>query len=287
MSNTFLKSCSAKIDYVVDKMIEIISALDNIRNEFLSDEDKKTGLIFGEKWLETTKTKKCLISSHLTKKTIASLKEEDIQLIITIFPPKFIEQVGRILPEKMEFLSILIQQKTAVYSLGDFWFVSNDGGFDYLLKMLDFQYTSEFKLEYNDLLGNSQLVKGRLGERERKCKFKELVDLVQKNIDTELKYLGYNKHPIQTVAIFQTLDELQLERILENEKIDALIIGELSYEAKLELNLRKFPTIFVSRRSLENSVLAKIRRKIMEDFTSDLPELIVLKQDEIGVKCSK
>ena len=268
-------------------MIEIISALDNIRNKSLSNDDKKTGLIFGEKWLEAIKIKKCLISSHLTKKTIVNIKEDDIQLIITIFPPKFMDQGGKIIPEKMELLSILIEKKTAVFVLGESWLTSNDGGFEYLLNLLDFQYTKETILQQNDLQGKPQFTKGRLGERERKCKFKELVDLVHKNINTDLCYLGYNNHPVQKVALFQTLEVFQLEAILENDEIDALIIGDLTYEAKLELNLRKFPAIFVGRRSMENAVLAKIRRKIMEDFTSDLPEFIVLKQDEIGVKYTK
>lgn len=269
-------------------MSQLISVLENIRNNYCSDECNETGLMIGYNWLENVKIKKCLITPHLTRKVVANAKKEDFELIVTIFPPKFVTQRNKISKEKMELISILANNKIAVYSLGSYWLTAEEGGFHYFLELLDFQYSKEIEYKYSDEDRRSQIIRGRLGERKTRCKFKELVELVQNNLKSNVTYIGFDNQIIEKVAVFLKLDEEEtLELIVNDEQIDALVIGDISYEILLSLNLKKIPVIIISRRVLENILLGKIRRKLMEDMNIDLPELTILKQDEIGVVYSK
>ncbi|HUU79783.1 MAG TPA: Nif3-like dinuclear metal center hexameric protein [candidate division Zixibacteria bacterium] len=265
-------------------MSQLISVLENIRNNYCSNECNETGLMIGDDWLENLKIKKCLITSHLTRKVVANAKKEEFELIVTIFPPKFVTQRNKISKEKMELISILINNKIAVYSLGSYWLTAEDGGFQYFLELLDFQYSKDIEYRYYDEDKRLKIIHGRLGERKTKCKFKELVDLVQNNLKSNVTYIGFDNQVIEKAAVFLKLDvEETLESIIHDGKIDALIIGDVSYELLLSLNLKKIPVVITSRRVLENILLGKIRRMLMEDMNIDLQELTTLKQDEIGV----
>ena len=54
------------------------------------------------------------------------------------------------------------------------------------------------------------------------------------------------------------------------------------YESLQNMQLYKIPYIHLSRRILENALLRKIRRRIMEEVSVDLPELKIVKQEEFG-----
>ena len=63
--------------------------------------------------------------------------QEKAELIVTITPPTLTRSDRqRIETVNLELLQILIKNDIAVYSIGSKWFVAEDGGFDYLLKLL-------------------------------------------------------------------------------------------------------------------------------------------------------
>ncbi|MHA1532883.1 MAG: hypothetical protein ACTSR6_12905 [Candidatus Heimdallarchaeota archaeon] len=64
--------------------------------------------------------------------------------------------------------------------------------------------------------------------------------------------------------------------------MDVLLVGETTYEGLLTAQLQKIPIVILEKRNLENAVLASIRRKLMEEVAVDLPEIITLKQNQIG-----
>jgi len=74
-------------------MKEVIQVLEKIRKGFKEKVGENAGIIIGEDRLHKSKTKikKCIISARLTRKAVATAAKEDVQLIITIFPPIFRE----------------------------------------------------------------------------------------------------------------------------------------------------------------------------------------------------
>ena len=59
-------------------MNEIIQALEKIRKEFKGKIGENAGIIIGEDWLlaSKTKVKKCLVSSRLTRKAVATAAKD-------------------------------------------------------------------------------------------------------------------------------------------------------------------------------------------------------------------
>ena len=270
-------------------MSRLLSILEKIREE-CAIKDSSSGLILGEKWLENSKKKvqKCLISSHLTRKAVATAMKEKAEIIITIHPPYFTDFSNSKIPKtKLELLQKLIQNEIAIYSLGDNWLVSEQGGFDYFLNLLDFDYRKKLNFITIDKTKTEGGAVGRYGERKKKIKLNDLVQLLYQNIECPFDYSGYNQSSIQSVVIFnEILNEDTINRILENSKIDVVIFGDIAYEALKTLQLSKKPFIHLTRRVLENAILGKIRRRIMEEITLDLPDIVVVKQEKFGTTYS-
>ncbi len=265
-------------------MTEVITALEKIREKSKRKIGENSGIITGEEWLLSSKTKikKCMITSRLTRKAVATAAKEEIQLIITIFSPIFAFSKDRkISKEHLDLLKVLQEKNIGVYSLGEEWLVTENGGFDYLLNLLNFQYTAPIGDEYLTLNKKTKAIVGRLGERKKKITYEELLDLLKQNISDKLCYLGYSQADVQKIAIFHEV-KYDLMEVIHELKLDAILVGETSYEGILTAQLQKLPLVILEKRNLENAMLASIRRKLMENITVSLPEIITLKQDEIG-----
>ncbi|MDY6902031.1 MAG: Nif3-like dinuclear metal center hexameric protein [Cyanobacteriota bacterium] len=259
-------------------MDEVIIALDGIRKDYDS-EINVGGMILGEEWLAKIKIKKCLIAARLTKKVIAIAVQEKVKLIITIYPPLFTRgSYYKINKEHLELLKKIIQNKIAIYSLTKEWLVTEKGGFDYFLQLLDFEYNSKITCE-NEPPEN----KGRLGRRKKKLLLKDMLELLRQNSDDDIRYLGYSEMPIQEIAVFSEItDEIDVYWLQNRSEIDLVIVGDISYEALLVAKLIQLPVVVLGRRNLENVTLGNISRRLMEEITITLPELITVKQDKIG-----
>ena len=265
-------------------MKDVIQALENIRKEFKGKVGENAGIIIGEDWLHKSKTKikKCIISARLTRKTVATAAKEDVQLIITVFPPMFTRGNHRkISKEHLELLKILLENNIGVYSLGEDWLITENGGFDYLLNLLDFQYPSPLVIEYQNKHKKNEKKIGRLGERKKKIIYSDLLELLRQNISEDLRYLGYNQAKVQKIAFFYEIKN-ELMEIVNELNLDVFLVGETTYEGLLTAQLQKIPIVILEKRNLENAVLSGIRRKLMEEVAVDLPEIITLKQDQIG-----
>lgn len=267
-------------------MSQILALLDKIRVESSSKDKQTSGVILGGEWIKLSKTKisKSLIVAHLTRKVVATAMKEKAEMIITIHCPSF-TQTGsnQIPPAKMELLQKLVQNKIAVYSLDESWLVSEQGGFDYFLSMLDFDYRHKMDIDFVDDFNNKRTVLCRYGERKNKIKLKDLVQLLYQHLECSFKYSGYNQTSIKGVVLInEILNKDVIYKIKENVKINAVIFGDIDYESLQNLQLNKIPYIHLSRRILENALLKKIRRRIMEEVSVDLPELKIVKQEEFG-----
>ncbi len=267
-------------------MSQIIALLDKIKVESSSKDKQTSGVILGGEWIEFSKTKirKCLIAAHLTRKVVATAVKEKAEIIITIYPPSFTQtDSNEIPPTKMELLQRLVQNKIAVYSLGESWLLSEQGGFDYFLRMLDFDYRHKMKIDFIDDLHNKRTAVCRYGERKNKIQLKDLVQLLYQYLECPFKYSGYNQSSIKGVVLFnEIINKDIICKIKENAKINAVIFGDIDYESLQSLQLNRISYIHLSRRILENALLGKIRRRLMEEISVDLPELKILKQEEFG-----
>jgi putative NIF3 family GTP cyclohydrolase 1 type 2 len=277
----------------MDKVISmdsLIDALDNIRCDAKSKASTNGGFIIGKKWFSTKKAKitKCLITPRITRAVIAQAAQEEIKLVISIHPPTFTRGFEQKVDDaQLDLLKIIIDKKIALYSLGDEWLTSEDGGFDYLFDLLDFQYKSQVTIPFTNRVGKERVIIGRLGERKKKLKLSEFLYLLKQFVDQEIKYIGYNELPVQKALILnEIVDEGMILEIDQVEKFDVIIVGEISYEALLAAQLIKLPLVIVGKRNLENMIISKVRRKLMEEVTINLPEIIIKKQDEIGTKFS-
>ncbi|MGC9778264.1 MAG: Nif3-like dinuclear metal center hexameric protein [Candidatus Heimdallarchaeota archaeon] len=261
-------------------MDEVIIALEDIRKEYDS-EINNGGIILGEAWLDKAKAKlkKCLIAARITRKVIATAAQEQIKLIVTIFSPIFTNsEQQKIDKENLDLLKIIIQNKISIYSLTGDWLIEEKGGFDYLLKLLDFKYSS--KIAFND-----EPIKtyGRIGERKKKFSYIDLLKLLQQHFDSEIRYLGYNQLQIQRIAIVTEITNIEdVYSLHNNSKIDVTLVGDISYEGLLVAKFFKLPLVILGRRNLENIVIGNISRRLMEEITITLPEIVLFKQDEIG-----
>ncbi|NHJ31704.1 MAG: hypothetical protein FK732_02470 [Asgard group archaeon] len=265
-------------------MNEIIRALEEIRKEYKGAIGENAGIIIGEDWLlkSKTKIKKCLITSRLTRKAVATAAKDEIQLIITVFPPVLTQGNHRkINKEHLDLLKILMEKNIGVYSLGRKWLTSEKGGFDYLLNLLEFQYTAPLVVEYQVHNEKSKKKFGRVGERKKKITYKELLELLKQHISNDLRYLGYSQAKVQKIAFFYEIRN-DLMEIVHELSLDAILIGDTPYEGLLTAQLQKLPLVILEKANLENAVLASIRRRLMEEVVTDLPEIITLKQDKIG-----
>lgn len=267
-------------------MSQIVVLLDKIKAESSSNDKQTSGVILGGEWIKISKTKmrKCLIAAHLTRKVVATAMKEKVEMIITIYSPSFTETgSNKIPPTKMELLQKLVLNKIAVYSLGESWVLSEQGGFDYFLSMLDFDYRHKMEFNFVDDLHNKRTVVCRYGERKNKIKLKELVQLLYQHLECPIKYSGYDQTSVRGVVLFNEIVHKDIiYKIKENVKINAVIFGDSSYESLQNLQLNKIPYIHLSRRMIENLLLRKIRRRIMEEITIDLPEIKIVKQEEFG-----
>ncbi|MHA1738974.1 MAG: hypothetical protein ACTSWD_10345, partial [Candidatus Heimdallarchaeota archaeon] len=66
-----------------------------------------------------------------------------------------------------------------------------------------------------------------------------------------------------------------------------IITGDISYDALLTAQTYKIPLVILERRNIENIILGKIRRTLMEDVSKDLLDLKIIKQEKIGNTFSK
>jgi putative NIF3 family GTP cyclohydrolase 1 type 2 len=267
-------------------MKSIINVLDKIRKSTTTDDLDSSGIIIGNKWFldEKVKLSKCYVSSRLTRKIVAQAAQEKIRLIILIYPPIFTRgHDQKIDDEQLDLLKIIIENKIVIYALGEDWLTSEDGGFDFFFDLLEFQYKSNIKSVITESTNYKEKLVCRLGQRKKKLKLNELLFLLQQFVDKEITYLGYNELPVQKVIIFhEILNEGTIKEINQIKVADLVIVGEVSYEALLAAQLVKLPIVIIGKRNLENMLISKIRRKLMEEVTIDLPNIIIKKQDEIG-----
>ncbi len=267
-------------------MSQIFTLLDKMKGESSSKDSQTSGVILGGEWIRLSKTniRKCLIAAHLTRKVIATAMKDNAKIIITIYPPSFTKSDSiEIPPIKMDLLQNLIRNKIAVYSFGEGWLFSEQGGFDYFLSMLNFDYRHKIEIDFIDNLHNNRKIVCRYGERKTKIKLKDLVQLLYQQLECPFRYSGYDQSSIKGVALFNEITNKDIiYKIKEKTKINAIIFGDIDYESLHNLHLSKIPYIHLSRRILENALLGKIRRRIMEEISIDLPELEILKQEEFG-----
>ncbi|MFW9923071.1 MAG: Nif3-like dinuclear metal center hexameric protein [Candidatus Thorarchaeota archaeon] len=266
-------------------MTEFVHLLDKMIKEF-SNINSEMSFVIGKEWYEDTRNniKKCLITSHLTRKAVATAIQTEVDLIITIAPPIFvINKEKRIPAEKLEILRLLIENRIAIFSFGEKFLTMEKGGFDYFLNLIDFKYSSLFNYNLTNFCNTATSLEGRIGETEKKAKFKDLIEKVQKNLDVPITYYGYEDTLVKKIVILSEIlqEELFFELATKTD-IDAIIVGDLGYEAKVSVHLAKIPIIIVGRENLENNSLSKIRRMLMEYITVDLPELETLKQQFQG-----
>ncbi|NHJ48066.1 MAG: hypothetical protein FK733_09785 [Asgard group archaeon] len=271
-------------------MDSIIDALERIKSNSITKDSTIGGFIIGKKWFSTKKAKiaKCLITPRITRAVVAQAAQEGIKLVVSIHPPTFTHGFEQKVEDaQLDLLKIIIDKKIALYSLGGEWLISEDGGFDYLFDLLDFQYKSQITIPFTNRIGKEKIIIGRLGERKKKLKLSEFLYLLQQFVDQEIRYLGYNELPVQRALILnEIVDEGMILEIDQIEKVDVAIVGEITYEALLAAQLIKLPLVIVGKRNLENMIISKVRRKLMEEITINLPEIIIKKQDEIGTKYS-
>lgn len=265
-------------------MNEVIQALEKMRKEFKGKIGENAGIIIGEDWLlgSKAKVKKCLVAARLTRKAVATAAKDDIQLIITVFPPVFTQSKNRkINKENLDLLKILLENNIGVYSLGEGWLTTDNGGFAYLFNLLDFDYTSPLVVEYQTKHEKIKKKISRMGERKKKISYKELLELLKQNVSNDLHYLGYSQAKVQKIAFFYEIKN-ELMEIIHELNLDVVLVGETTYEGLLTAQLQKIPLVILEKRNLDNAILASIRRKLMEEVAVDLPEIITLKQDQIG-----
>jgi putative NIF3 family GTP cyclohydrolase 1 type 2 len=265
-------------------MKNLVKVLDAIRKD-------ETGIILGYEWHEKSRTKidKVIIASHLTRKVIATAIQNKISFIVTIYPPTSIQPFGvRIDKTKMEILKSLIDNKIAVYSLGEDWLYKEDGGVEYFLKIIDFPYTTALKINISEHAKQLNGIPYCIGERDKKIAFKDLISILHQLLGEEITYLGYDQTTIQEMAIFTEIKNKGLiYEISRNKKINGIITGDISYDALLAAQTYKIPLIILERRNIENIILGKIRRILMEDVSKDLLDLKIIKQEKIGNKFPK
>jgi putative NIF3 family GTP cyclohydrolase 1 type 2 len=269
-------------------MKSIINTLEKIRKKISIEYLDNNGFIIGKKWFldEKIKLSKCYVSSRLTRKIVAQAAQEKIRLLVLVYPPTFTRgHEQKIDDEQLDLLKIIIENKIALYALSEDWLTSEDGGYDYLFDLLEFQYKSNFKFLITDRTNNQKKLLCRLGERKKKLKLSELLFLIQQFVDKEITYLGYNELPVQkAIIINEILNEGTIQEINQTKVADVVIVGDVSYDALLAAQLVKLPIVIIGKRNLENMIISKIRRILMEEVTLDLLDIIIKKQEEIGTK---
>ncbi len=264
----------------------LIKTLEKIRERSKNSKFDDMGILISTDRIKNNKANlKCLICSRITRKVVAQAAQEKIDLLVSIYPPTFISTFNsKLLEEQLDLLKIILENKIAVYTLAEQWLVSENGGFDYFFDLLEFPYKKPFEQIYLSRKGKQKILSGRLGERKNKIVFDDFLKVLQQLFENEpIRYLGYNKQPLQKIAILNELtNESEIFEIKDKQNIDALLVAEVSYEALLAAQLMKLSIIITGKKNLENLILNHIRRKIMEDITIDFPEIIIAKQDEIG-----
>lgn len=264
-------------------MVDLINALERIGEEYINHKRTDAGGILGIERLKRSsrEIKKCIITPRLTRRAVVRAVQEKAKLIITIIPPSLIRKNSqKIETANFELLQILIKNNIAIYSIGSNWFSREKGGFDFLLNLINFPYTSPYSLKI--MGGNQKTIVGRLGEKETSITFKELLTLLKQLVGEGLQFIGYLQKPIQRVAVFlDVVDEETIYEIANDDNIDAIIFGELSYEALVVAHLNKLTFCVIGQRELENILLTAIQRRLQEELPLSLPELILFKQEKL------
>ena len=265
-------------------MKDLVKVLDSMRKN-------QSGVVLGFEWYEKTRSKidKVIIASHLTRKVIATAIQSKTYFIVTIHPPAFLQSNdNRIDKTKMEILKSLIDNKIAIYSLDEEWLFAEDGGFNYFLQMMDFPYAKALRINSVNQSKEIQNISYCIGERDSKITLKDLISVLYQILGEEITYLGYNQTAIQKIAIFPEIKSKEtISEISRNVKVDGVITGDISYDALLLAQAYKIPLIILERRNIENIILGKIRRILMEDVSKDLLDLKIIKQEKIGNTFSK
>lgn len=270
-------------------MADITHLLESLVKK-MHEQSVKPIFVLGKNWLKHSKKhmKALVVAARLTRTAVAKAQQQEAKLIVTIFPPTFHLNSMITLPEEQqELLEILFEQKIAVFSLTEDWLTTIQGGFDYLLELLDFQYSSLYKLSKNKQTPTGKSL-GRLGEREDAIKFKDLITLLTKTVAEPVRYCGFHDTPIKKILICKGLyKEESIYAYVKQKGFDALLVGELTQKAKQAINLTKIPTVLLGSTNLENLLLGKVRRTLMEYITVDLPELITVKENPFGHSSQK
>ncbi|MHA1879105.1 MAG: Nif3-like dinuclear metal center hexameric protein [Candidatus Heimdallarchaeota archaeon] len=260
--------------------------------EFFKQYAEKEGSSFllGKDWLTKGKQepRDCLITARLTSGAVAKALQEEVQTIICIYPPFFTQgsQSG-LVPWELEILTMLIDNRLAVFSLGENWITKEQGGFDYLLELLDFRYKQPLFNTYNKqwLTANEepQKVLGRLGEHAKKLDLDELLTLITQLTNENHRYFGYNKHPIKQLAILErVMERTTLSAIITNNHIDGMVVGRMFYEGLLVVQQLRFPTIVLGERVLENLLLRQVQRQLLEVLELEVGRIVIYKQKKLG-----
>ncbi|NHJ84155.1 MAG: hypothetical protein FK734_01750 [Asgard group archaeon] len=266
-------------------MKEFLLALANLNQERKSIHKSSGQFILGEDFLLNSrgKLKRCILCSRLTRKIVTTAVSDDVKLIITIYPPYFFTSgQNSINLANQELLKMLLENNIAIYSIGEKWFSKENGGFDFILQQLEFQYTQELTLIN---IADNRAIVNRFGERKKTIKMIDLLALLKSLFNLESTFLGYNQFEVKSILIVHELiDSESIYTLFDDKRIDLVLAGEVTYEALLTIQQVKLPLIIIERRNIENIVLSNIQRNIMENVSIDIPEIIIMKQEEIGNK---
>jgi len=235
-----------------------------------------TGFYLGKNWILNgrKRVRDCLIAARITRAAVHKAIEEQVQLIVSIYPPIFIHSTTqKIAPWEQEVLTLLIENKIGIFSLGQQWLIAEGGGFDHLLELLDFPYKQPLDTKLHQVLGH-------LGERERSENLEDLLAVIIQLTKEDCRYFGYNKQPIKRLLIVEQLARQDiLGRIITKKQLDAIIAGEVIYETALALQQQKnCAVILLGRHALENLLLGKVQRILLEALGLEQGNLPLFKQ---------
>ena len=85
------------------------------------------GFIVGEEWISKGKgqLKRILLASRVTRKVIIKAAQENVKLIVSIYPPTFTQGFDQKIDNpSMNLLKIIMENKIAVFSLGKKWLIA-------------------------------------------------------------------------------------------------------------------------------------------------------------------
>jgi putative NIF3 family GTP cyclohydrolase 1 type 2 len=264
----------------------LIEALESIRKEA----NRKNDSIFGEMIGITQllagrkKIKNCILTSRLTRQVLATAIQKEISLIITIFEPDILRKdKGKINQATYHFYQQLIKHNIGVYTIGNGFLISDEGGFHSLLKIWGFVYTSLIQLSKKEKNLQKEPNIGRIGERKETILFQDLLGIIEEHAKSSVKCLFYRKEEIKKIALFHKVyDPKVISKLAEEENLDLIVVGGISFEALIRAQQQQLTLIVIGQRVLENQLLTPLQRKLLSKQPLEHPTYHLMKQRSIN-----